>query len=270
MILVWTFHAAFPFEARAADQTLDFQLRAGHLIVTKLSVAGTPLNAVIDTGANTSALDRWVAERLGLEQLSSTSVSSGAHTSSFGRVVVPDLELGPIRGGAVFAVADLSRWGVDAIIGLDLLRKQPVLTIDFKQRTITFDEVGHLEASTSFISPHLLVIVPVLVGNHEVRLSVDTGAAFTTLEREKIRNCDGVRRKRQSRVAHSVAGGSRVSEVRLGEVQLGPTLWKGLSAAVIDDFRSPVLDKDGLLSVIALELKRIQFDFGRSVLSWEK
>ena len=236
----------------------------------KVSVTDASLDAVIDTGANTSALDRRVAAKLGLEELSRTSVNVPGQTTSVGRVLVPDLELGPIRGGAVFVVADLSAWGVDAIIGLDILRKQPVLTIDFKQRTITFDEVGTLASSTPFISPHLLVIVPVLVGNHEVGLSVDTGAAYTTLEREKIRDCDGIRRKRQSRVTHSVAGGSRVSEVRLGEVQLGPTLWKGLSAAVIDDFRSPVLEKDGLLSVIALELKRIQFDFGRSVLSWEK
>ncbi len=61
-----------------------------------------------------------------------------------------------------------------------------------------------------------------------------------------------------------------MSEVHLGDVQLGPTLWKGLSGVVIDDFQSPILEKDGLLSVMALKLKRIQFDFRRSILSWEK
>ncbi len=258
------------FEARAADQTVDFQLRRGHLIVMKVSVAGTPLNAIIDTGANTSALDKRVAAKLGLEQLSSTSVNFPGQTSNVGRVIVPDLEVGPIRRDRVFVVADLSLWKVDAIIGLDVLRQHSVLTIDFEQRTITFDQVGTLSSSMSFISPHWLVIVPVLIGNHEVRLSVDTGAAYTTLKQEQIQSWGGIRRKRQSRVMHSVAGASRVSEVHLGDVQLGPTLWKGLSAVAIDDFLSPILEKDGLLSVTALKLKRIQFDFRRSILSWEK
>ncbi len=81
---------------------------------------------------------------------------------------------------------------MDAIIGLDILRQHSVLTIDFEQRTITFDQVGTLSSSTSFISPHWLVIVPVLIGNHEVRLSVDTGAAYTTLKQEQIQSWDVV------------------------------------------------------------------------------
>ncbi len=47
LILIWTFNAMSPFEG-AAHQTVDFQLRQGHLVVVQVSVANTSLNAVID------------------------------------------------------------------------------------------------------------------------------------------------------------------------------------------------------------------------------
>ena len=59
-------------------------------------------------------------------------------------------------------------------------------------------------------------------------------------------------------------------KVRLEEVQIGPSTWRGVNAFVLDTPRRPDSKSDGVLGLAALGLERIYFDFESNTMSWEK
>ncbi len=253
----------------SVNHVVPFSFR-DHLIVVQASVNGRSLNSMIDTGANQSFLDQGVADDLGLEPVSKKGAFAAFETSyQAERVLVEDLQIGPILIGTHCIVRDLSAWRVDAIIGLDVLRSMN-FTIDFDEKTITFGDDGPLESSIPFVSTYNLVIVPVSVGGEEIRLSVDTGAERISLVEARIKHRVPefrIRVQRQIGTRH-LGRKSWLKDVRLLGFQMGSTTWKQLPALVIPT--AAALEKDGVLGVASLRLKRIRFDFERRILSWEK
>ncbi len=88
--------------------------------MVEAQVEGLPLQALIDTGANRSVIDTRIAERLGTNRVPSVVAAFGK-TSIVDQAIVRNLRIGPIHTAAVVLVADLSDWGVDAIIGMEVL-----------------------------------------------------------------------------------------------------------------------------------------------------
>ena len=257
---VW---AADPGELR-----ISFETRRGHLIVVEAQVEGLPLQALIDTGANRSVIDTRIAERLGINRVSSVVAAFGK-TSTVDQAIVRNLRIGPIHTAAVVLVADLSDWGVDAIIGMEVLGRSD-FGIDFETEEIVFEPTETLPESVPFDLEQSLAIVTLEVRGQPVRLSVDTGAAGITLHQT-----DRLSQIVRSPLTRSVrtsnfTGAATVTEVRLREVRLGSSLWRELRANVTSAPPLEGVDKLGVLSVASLGLKRIQFDFERGVFSWEK
>jgi hypothetical protein len=144
------------------DWEIPFKLEGGRIIV-RVAIGKTGgLKFRVDTGATCSLVDKTVIRRLGLI----------AHTQDFRlvnvdrvttakKVLLSDVRLGMISASLYCFEADLSEWGVDGVIGLDLLRHQTwltnsktpeilrksKLTIDFAYRTIRFGRSEHFEHS---------------------------------------------------------------------------------------------------------------------------
>ena len=255
--------------ADPADRSISFKTRRGHLIVADAQVEGRTLRSLIDTGANVSVIDVRVAKRLDLRRVASNVVAAYGKTSKVERVIVRSLRIGPIHTAAIALVSDLSDWGVDAIIGMDVLRRSD-FRIDFEAEEIVFGKMEALLESVRFDLEHSLVIVPLEVRGHEVRLSVDTGASRITLHQtDKLKQIVRSPLKRKVRTTN-IAGRAELTEVRLRDVRFGSTGWQELRANVTTSPPLPGIDKEGVLSVTSLGLKRVQFNFGQSVFSWEK
>ena len=269
LTIVTTATSPSAWAADPAVTSINFETRHGHLIVADAQVEGTTLRSLIDTGANRSVIDTRMAKRLGLHPVASNDVTAYGKTSKVERVIIRSLRVGPIHTAALAIVTDLSDWGVDAIIGMDVLRRSD-FRIDFSAKQILFGKAVTLSDSVPFDFEHSLVIVSLAIRGHEVRLSVDTGASRITLHQT-----DNLKQIVRSPLTRSVRtsniiGTSKVTEVRLRDVRLGSTGWNEVRANVTTAPPVPGIDKQGVLSVTSLGLKQIQFDFENGLMSWER
>ncbi len=256
---------------RAAQETqssLPFRLLQDYMIVVRATAGeSTKLKVLIDTGANFSVLDKRIAKKMGLK-----AVGRKYRTSAFGkkrtlgRVILPGLRVGPVFTSLPCLVDDLSWLGLDAIIGLDLLRRRS-LSIDFESRVMSFGNPRNLGSLIPLEVHSSLVVVPVQVSGHELSLAVDTGALRITLFEDRVRHL-----KERFRVVGRpsiIALGSklRVTEVALTEVRMGQTGWQSHNAFLLESTSDNGVD--GVLGLASLNLKRVHFDFVNRLLSWE-
>lgn len=236
------------------------------------------LKFTVDTGARFSLLDAGVIKRLGLiaESQGSRILSLDTVTTP-NRVLVTDLRLGPISASLYFLQADLSDWGVDGMIGLDLLRRQGCLTdpkphetlknnkltLDFQSRTIRFGRSQRLEYSVPIENDPRQIIVTAKILNRPLRLVVDTGADMTTLFGKPDSIWIDTLPFVQSTVLPTLDGEGRARQVELPNLELGNCHWGWTPGLVISTRLQPT---DGLLSIHTLRLKILHFDFDCSTI----
>ena len=123
---------------------------------------------------------------------------------------------------------------------------------------------------TSFDFDKSLVIVPVEIGGHRIRLSLDTGSHEMILLRERLQNGMSQLPVKERIQGDHLFGKYRLDVVRLPEVKLGSSRWSKVTALVSHESPLPDSKKDGVLGVTSFGLKRIHFDFEHRVLSWEE
>ena len=142
------------------------------MIVIKGSTKnGYPLNLMIDTGATHSVVDERIVQKLQLKPLPETTHKLEVFGKSLDRpqVLLPGLQFGPIKTSLLCFVAALPWSGVDAIIGLDLLR-QNNFTIDFESKKISFGpRATHFLSTIPFEADSSKVIVRGATGSFERR-----------------------------------------------------------------------------------------------------
>ena len=248
---------------------VPIKLLGGYRVIVEGSVGvGHRLNLMIDTGAEYSVVDNAVARRISL-----TIIPQEVKLRAFGRetavhrAIVPGLKVGPIAASFPCLSADIPYGGVDAIIGLDLLRRFD-FTLDYKARKMVFGKSPPMEDRLPFESESRLVIVPIMVGDRTLRMSVDTGVDGICLYE---RNGQGWMAGQTSAVQLSVVhlgGETPGRQIWLSHFFLGSCEWMGLRAAVLRPAQS--LDRDGTLGISALGLARIHFDFGERYVSWKR
>jgi predicted aspartyl protease len=262
----------------AADSVVEvpFRLYRGYVIVVKGSVGGQDkLNFLIDTGAVPSVVDQRIARKLKLsgaaESLSVFSQNVQAH-----RVVLPDLQIGPIRAeGLSVLVRDLAfieegmGVRVDALIGLDVLGRSS-FSIDYQSKRIIFGTVELSASQVVFEARPGYVVVRFEVQGQPLWLVVDTGTKDLILFETRVRGRLAGVRTASAKTSSNVGGESQLLEVQLPAARLGASDLGNQKAYLLATSAQAVPDFDGLLGVAALGLKRLAFDFDRQTISWQK
>lgn len=156
-----------------------FQLRDGFLIVVDGRIATLPhLKFILDTGSTSSMIDSKIADQLGLPRKSG-AVLNFEHYAKIDWTNVPEMQFGPIEVRnvrmMVGALDQFSQFasGIDAVVGLDLLRQTQKLGIDFQAKLLTFGELNDRQYAIK-APPHVLTVLLEVQGSL-LRLIIDTG-----------------------------------------------------------------------------------------------
>jgi hypothetical protein len=254
----------------ADNRTLPFELRNGFLIVVHGSIGDfKDLNFLLDTGSTHTVVDRRIAAKIGSHQRSGHVFTFHRYTSVEWSTF-PDISFGPvITSQATLMVADLSGVseladGIDAIIGLDLLRLNSRLLIDYDRRTVTFFK----SFNSSYEKDPDCLTVQIRIQNQPVRLIVDKGLQGILLYEAKIRE-----RFSTLHTEHKRAGYIGSLHVKLAEVPgiaLGAQSEETTVSFVDQRLDNPMVGIDGYLGLDTLKARKIEFDFDSNALRWQR
>ncbi|RPJ60078.1 MAG: hypothetical protein EHM23_11750 [Acidobacteria bacterium] len=254
-----------------AEDEVPFELRNGHLIVVKGSLAGLDrkANLLVDTGAAATVVNRKLARQVGLRALPDMGIKLAAFGSGMKveRVLVRELGLARRVITRSCLAADLPWKDIDIVIGLDILRGSS-LTIDYENSKLVFGGPGAGEAATAFESQEGLVVVPVVMNGQTLRLAVDTGAHLIAVYRKSVQGW-GKRAigEKRVKVAHS-GGVIEAREITVPSLEIGAAKISRPAVAILET-DNPASKIDGFLGTASLGLKRIHFDFDRQAFSIE-
>jgi predicted aspartyl protease len=259
-----------------ASNEMAIEVYGGYLAVARGSVNNTDnLWLLLDTGASNSAIDRRVAERLGLNgqparvinfdktvALESTEVQEmtfGPEHVSNVRVMIEDL--GYLRSTGVH---------VDGVIGLDQLRRQSFL-VNYARESVVFGPIatGGMRG-VPMRADAKSIRVEVDLDGRPVWLVADTGARGIALYEDTVKD---------------LLASYRV-EGRTGEVSLGGPLENRI--AIVPRLRLGGQDLNrevvlisapgakrlsgvsGYLGLASLDAKQVAFSFETNQLLWRK
>lgn len=209
-----------PLSPRFADGrgTPWLPIPAGGLIEIEVRVAGRALHAVVDSGAQFSAIDRMLAERLGLPRtfaapLVAYGVSGGptlTHTVGL-ELTLPGLAVAGLRAAALdlAPIAQATGREFQLLIGRDVLG-QVVLEADFPLRRARFLAPGVYRAppDAKTIALEGAMTDVRVEAAAPLRALVDTGASgVLALSEAAARQTGLLAPGRPARPAHSVSLG---------------------------------------------------------------
>jgi len=252
---------------------LSMKVVGGYLIEVQGSIGGhRALNFLLDTGATTSAIDRKLAEQLGLATHSSKMVSFDK-TLHVQWCVLPELVYGEERAVNIkVAVEDLRYLGtdgaeVDGVIGWDLLRRHS-FRLDFANKRIVFGAISAASGrSIPFRESSLCLTVPVDLDGHALWMIADTGMLGAMFYEPQL---EAISYQRLASTSGRTVGGNVESQIalvprlRIGAQDLDRRVY------VVRSPNSSLLDGiAGYLGITSLNAKQVTFDFERGVLSWQ-
>lgn len=261
-----------PVSNHATD--LPIQLYRDYLVVVEGSIGSLEkMTFIIDTGAYPSMIDQRIANILGLTERDGTLglVNQNVQTKLAN---LPVIGVGVARVENVpVLVQDLSSLEktlgrrIDAVVGLDVLGKTS-FSINYRTKRLRFGPIERTRSMVSFEIGSSFVIVKALLHDQTVRLLVDTGASALMLFHSRLDKLTSLSGKLAT--ATNVGGGFQrqallIPDMHLGKENLGPQ--KGF---VVEDQTDDGRDFDGVLSVRALYLEEIGFDFENHHISWKK
>jgi predicted aspartyl protease len=210
----------------------------GGLAEIDVAVNGTPLRAVVDTGAQFSAIDRATAERLNLPRTVAapilaygvTGSPTLTHTVNLD-LALPGLQVDGIHAAALdlAAIAQATDRDFQLLIGRDVL-DEVVFEIDFPRSRARFAPAGRLvRPGSAFVIPIVrrggAPMVEVKLDGHPLHLLLDTGASGSiALTEDAAREAGLLAPGRPVREARSVGlGGLSLDRVvRSRTLSVGP------------------------------------------------
>lgn len=243
-----------------------------HLIVIKGSIDGIQdLNLVVDTGASNTMVSRQLSKRLRLKTHSMDVISWGK------KIQVKSGKLEEVRvGGTVFTgvetrVGDLaisSEVRVDALIGLDLLKRTGVL-IDYENHFLSFESRQDFDQQAVFYPNLPYLPIRLKIQDRLFTLILDTGSPYMILFQEGIANkIDVTLTAERERIGH-VGGNVKLRKVLIKETSLAETTLETITAFLMDVSSALYGGADGIFSPASLNLKKLQINFETKRISWE-
>ncbi len=258
-------------QRQCSDSAIPFDLVSNFEIVVPGQLGELAgLRFILDTGSSHSAVDRKVADRMGLRRRPG-SVFNFDHNLAIEWADVPGLRMGPMRvEGIAMMVArlgDLSAFAenADAIIGMDVLSQARKLCIDYQRKRISFDME---EQGTGALPVPEPFVVPVTIQGIRMRLLVDTGFEYVLLYKDRLLSAlphldtEGEPRK-------AILGRLHAVQVKLPGVQIAGL--QGVTPVLlIEGPPSAALGGvDGYLGPAALHARRIELDLAARVVRWQ-
>lgn len=259
-----------------AANEMAVEVYGGYLAVARGSVNNAEnLRFLLDTGASNTAIDRRVAERLGLRG-GSAKVINFDKTVALESAEVEEMTFGPERVSNVRVLIEdlgyLRSAGVhvDGVIGLDQLRRQSFL-VDYARKRVVFGPTATdgmrgvpMRADAKWMS------VEVEVGSRPVWMVADSGARGIVIYEDTVKDLLANYRVEERTDGVSLGGPleSRVAivpRVRLGGQDLAREVM--LISAPGAKKLSGVA---GYLGLASLDAKQVAFSFETNQLLWRK
>jgi Aspartyl protease len=246
-----------------------------YLIVVEGSIGNVHgLRFLLDTGTSTTAVDRRLAKRLGV-------AGQRAKVINFDKIVpvqwgiIPEITLGPEQVLHVpVCIEDLSYLHagplpVDAIIGLDLLRRQTFM-VDYAASRVLFGatETAGMHAVPMRVT-QAAVTVEAQLNGRSVWMIADTGLLRTTLYERGVEAVLENYRVQGHVVAQSIGGPienrvSTVLQLRCGGQELDREV-----LLVAPPAANRLSDVAGFLGPASFNPKQVVFDFDSNQLLWK-
>jgi hypothetical protein len=256
---------------------MSMSVVGGYFIVVRAGIGERrDLNFLLDTGATTSAIDRKLAERLGLATRASQMVNFDK-TLRVEWCILPELAYGPEHATNIkVAVEDLrylraSGAAVDGVIGWDLLRRHS-FRLDFANKRVVFGSgataISATEAhSVPFRESSLFLTVPIDLDGRQVWMIADTGMGGAMFYEPQL---EATSYLREASISGSSVGGKVESQIALVPRLRIATQDLDRQVYVVRAPNSPLLDGvAGYLGIASLNAKQVTFDLDRGVLSWQ-
>jgi predicted aspartyl protease len=254
--------------------------RRGPLPTMKASVNGHPVNALLDSGAQYSVIDRNLAYELGLKQTFAPLLAVGVGgDTQLGRGATIDVKAGGLTLSRLKAgVLDIgpladrkTGLGAALILGQDVLR-QVVADIDYPRRRLM------LAAPKGYVRPRdarpvqvrrqgRALATQLWVNGHAVEAVIDTGASMVLALAHDVAEAAGLLNKGKTRHGSSlVLGGELAGEMVSAEkiAFAGGAVLYDVDVLLYPPQRMPGFPK-GLLGSGALKRFRVVIERGEAL-----
>jgi predicted aspartyl protease len=259
-----------------ASNEMAIKLYGGYLAVARGSINNADnLRFLLDTGASNTAIDRRVAERLGLDGQPAKAITFDK-TVALESTEVQDMTFGPERVSNVRVMIEdleyLRSTGVhvDGVIGLDLFRRQSFL-VDYAGERVLFGptSTGGMHG-VPMRADAKSIRVEVDLDGRPVWLVVDSGARGITLYEDTVKDLLANYRV-QGRTGEWSLGGplenriAIVPRLRLGRQDLDREV-----VLISAPGANRLSGVSGYLGLASLGAKQVAFSFETNQLLWRK
>ena len=259
-----------------AANEMAIEVYGGYLVVARGSVNNADnLRFLLDTGATNTAIDRRVAERLGLHG-ATTKVINFDKNVPLESAEVREMTFGPQRVSNVrVLIEDLaylrsSGIHVDGVIGLDLLRRQSFL-VDYARKRVVFGPTATdgmhavpLRADAKAIS------VELELGSRPVWMVADTGARGIVLYEDTVKDLLANYRVAERTDGASLGGPLESRVAIVPRVRLGGQNLEREVMLISAPGAKKLSGVAGYLGLASLDAKQVAFSFETNQLLWRK
>jgi predicted aspartyl protease len=271
-----------------AGNEMAIEIYGGYLVVAHGSVNNAEnLRFLLDTGATNTAIDRRVAERLGLHGRPSKVINFDK-TVALESAEDEEITFGPerIRNARVM-IEDLGYFRstglhVDGVIGLDQLRKQSFL-VDYARERIVFDPTSTSDP-TSMFGPSAMpgmravplradarsIRVEVSLDDHPVWMVADTGTRGIVLCEDTLKDLQANYRVEGRTSAASLGGPFENRMAIVPRLRLGGQDLDREVVLISKPGAKKLSGVSGYLGLTSLDAKQVAFSFETNQLLWRK
>jgi PadR family transcriptional regulator, regulatory protein PadR len=266
-----TYSRQSPVAMPTPSSAMPFESRSHFLILAEGQIGPlTQLKFILDTGATHTMVDTKIADRLSLPRHKGKVLNFDKQIK-VDWTNLPELHLGRLVARNLPAmVGDLKRVsefadGVDAIVGLDVLRIAESIRIDYRSHLITM-KVPVDDSANSLNASALTVLVP--LQGRPARLVIDTGLQGLLLYEDRLqRHLPHLRLS--GTVSRASAGRLSGHAASLTGIHLGT---EELQSSVLLLPKAPAslpADIDGYLGTSVFRADVIELNFASHTLRWQ-